>query len=172
VQNQNRKIMDNHKKAVNVIAADVRSFYERKEPFRIYHGATNSTRTSPYRKGRVVDTRSLSNVLEVDRERKTALVEPNVPMDRLVEVTMEHGLVPPVVMELPGITAGGFYTPFFFNIDVMEEFRWLILRYRRICRDIWRKQFLQIRNIRLHYQPDRNSASKWRSSERFPHRES
>jgi hypothetical protein len=30
-------------------------------------------------------------------------------MDRLVEATMKHGLVPPVVMEFPGITAGGGY---------------------------------------------------------------
>ncbi|KAL7788196.1 hypothetical protein V8C37DRAFT_388814 [Trichoderma ceciliae] len=28
-------------------------------------------------------------------------------MDRLVEATLRHGLVPPVVMEFPGITAGG-----------------------------------------------------------------
>lgn len=27
-------------------------------------------------------------------------------MDRLVEATLRHGLVPPVVMEFPGITAG------------------------------------------------------------------
>lgn len=107
-----KKTMDIHKKAVDVIAADVRGFYERNEPFRIYHGATNSTRQSTYRKDRIIDTRSLSNVLEVDKERKTALVEPNVSMDQLVEVTMEHGLVPPVVMELPGITVGGFYIPF------------------------------------------------------------
>ncbi|KAK2768665.1 hypothetical protein FQN54_000521 [Arachnomyces sp. PD_36] len=99
--------MESHKEAVDIISANVRGFYERKEPFRIYHGATNSTRKSPYRKDRIIDTRSLSNVLEVNRERKTALVEPNVPMDRLVEVTTEYGLVPPVVMELPGITVGG-----------------------------------------------------------------
>ena len=30
-------------------------------------------------------------------------------MDRLVEATLKHGLVPPVVMEFPGITAGGGY---------------------------------------------------------------
>ena len=30
-------------------------------------------------------------------------------MDRLVEATMRHGLVPPVVMEFPGITVGGGY---------------------------------------------------------------
>lgn len=35
------------------------------------------------------------------------LVEPNVPMDCLVESTIIHGLIPPVVMEFPGITVGG-----------------------------------------------------------------
>lgn len=30
-------------------------------------------------------------------------------MDRLVEATLEHGLIPPVVMEFPGITVGGGY---------------------------------------------------------------
>lgn len=54
----------------------------------------------------MVDTSDLSRVLEVDWEAKTALVEPNVPMDRLVEATLPK-LVPPVVMEFPGITVGG-----------------------------------------------------------------
>jgi delta24-sterol reductase len=35
------------------------------------------------------------------------LIEPNVPIDRLVESTIKHGLTPPVVMEFPGITVGG-----------------------------------------------------------------
>ncbi|TGO44708.1 hypothetical protein BCON_0472g00040 [Botryotinia convoluta] len=30
--------------------------------------------------------------------RCLALVEPNVPMDRLIEATLKHGLIPPVVM--------------------------------------------------------------------------
>ncbi|TKA78663.1 hypothetical protein B0A49_01160 [Cryomyces minteri] len=55
----------------------------------------------------MVDTSGLLHVLDVDTERRTALVEPNVPMDRLVEATLLHSLVPPVVMEFPGITVGG-----------------------------------------------------------------
>ena len=41
---------------------------------------------------------------------KTALVEPNVPMDRLVAATLQCGLIPPVVMEFPAITVGGGFT--------------------------------------------------------------
>lgn len=37
------------------------------------------------------------------------MVEPNVPMDELVEETLKHTLIPPVVMEFPGITVGGGY---------------------------------------------------------------
>jgi len=98
--------MDHHNEAVAVIAANVRQFYDRQEAFRIYHGSTNSTRKSSFQRDRMIDTSDLSRVLKVDTKTRTALVEPNVPMDRLVEATIEHGLVPPVVMEFPGITVG------------------------------------------------------------------
>lgn len=93
--------------AVDVIAEKVQKFSARQQAFRIYHGSTNSTRQSRYRRDNIVDTSMLRGVLRVDKDRKTALVEPNVPMDSLVEATLAHGLVPPVVMEFPGITAGG-----------------------------------------------------------------
>lgn len=100
--------MDHHRKAVEDVSASVRGFYDRKEKFRIFHGSTNSTRGAA--KGtNVVDTSLLSHVLKIDVEKQTALVEPNVPMDRLVEATLKYGLIPPVVMEFPGITVGGGY---------------------------------------------------------------
>ncbi|KAF4988944.1 hypothetical protein FDECE_14858, partial [Fusarium decemcellulare] len=101
-----QRAMERHKKAVASIASAVRGFFERREPYRIFHGSTNSTR--PQQTGKpVVDISALRNVLQVDRATRTALVEPNVPMDKLVESTLKHGLIPPVVMEFPGITAGG-----------------------------------------------------------------
>ncbi|RFU30741.1 hypothetical protein B7463_g5615, partial [Scytalidium lignicola] len=100
--------MESHKEAVSKISERVRGYSERGEKFRIFHGSTNSTRHT--KKGNLVDTSSLNHVLKVDTSRKTALVEPNVPMDRLVEATMKHGLVPYVVMEFPGITVGGGYS--------------------------------------------------------------
>ncbi|KAF2000857.1 FAD-binding domain-containing protein [Amniculicola lignicola CBS 123094] len=99
--------MDRHQRVVAKVAATVKDYFSRKEPFRISHGSTNSTR--PYQKRRVVDISELRNVIKVDTKSKVALVEPNVPMDRLVEATLPHGLVPPVVMEFPGITVGGGY---------------------------------------------------------------
>jgi delta24-sterol reductase len=100
---------EQHQKTVEAISASVREYYSRKESFRIYHGSTNSTRSLTSKKN-LVNTSSLSNVLKVSPETKTCLVEPNVPMDRLVEATLRYGLVPPVVMEFPGITVGGGYS--------------------------------------------------------------
>ena len=101
--------MEKHEQAVAAIVADVRGFYDRNEKFRIYHGSTNSTRKPSYERGRIIDISNLNNVLRVDHYARKALVEPNVSMDRLVEVTAPHGLIPPVVMEFPGITVGGPY---------------------------------------------------------------
>ncbi|CAK7273320.1 hypothetical protein SEPCBS119000_005593 [Sporothrix epigloea] len=101
--------MEAHRQAVATISAAVRQFFARSEPYRIFHGSTNSTRPRTAATGhtRAVDISALRNVLRVDAQRRVALVEPNVPMDRLVAATLPHGLVPPVVMEFPGITAGG-----------------------------------------------------------------
>ncbi|KKA28902.1 hypothetical protein TD95_004492 [Thielaviopsis punctulata] len=99
--------MDHHRRAVGTIAAAVRQFFDKKEPYRVFKGSTNSTR--PDQKGRTIDISALNNIVNINRESRTAFVEPNVPMDRLVEATLKHGLIPPVVMEFPGITAGGGY---------------------------------------------------------------
>lgn len=98
--------MDEHNKSIAAIAAKVREYHREKTPFRIYHGSTNSTRHVSSGGG-TVDTSNLCHVLDVNREQRTVLAEPNVPMDKLVEATLPHGLVPPVIMEFPGITVGG-----------------------------------------------------------------
>lgn len=97
----------NHNVAVRKISKQVAGFYESNQHFRIYHGSTNSTRRTKFDPKRMVDTSSLNHILEVDKENMTALVEPNVPMDLLVSHLQPYGLVPPVVMEFPGITVGG-----------------------------------------------------------------
>lgn len=96
-----------HEERVASICKDVKRFYDRKEKFRIYHGTTNSTRRAKWKRSEVVDTSRLNHVLKVDVDKKLVIVEPNVPMDALVEATLKHGLLPPVVPEFPGITVGG-----------------------------------------------------------------
>ncbi|KAI1410535.1 FAD-binding domain-containing protein [Hypoxylon sp. FL1857] len=99
--------MEAHNDAVASISERLRQFYERRQPFRVYHGSTNSTRAAAKNRDNTVDTSKLNHVLEIDNVKKTALVEPNVPMDALVNATVSNGLVPLVVMEFPGITVGG-----------------------------------------------------------------
>ncbi|KAI1465249.1 FAD-binding domain-containing protein [Daldinia caldariorum] len=101
--------MDAHNDAVASISKRLQEFYAQRRPFRVYHGSTNSTRTSEKNSDNTVDTSKLTHVLRVDKANKTALVEPNVAMDSLLDATGSAGLVPLVVMEFPGITvAGGF----------------------------------------------------------------
>ncbi len=96
-----------HAARVERIADRVRTLREAGETPRIVHGSTNSTRPQAERDDREVDIGDLDHVLDIDRDAMTVTVEPNVPMDALVAETLEHGLVPPVVMEFPGITVGG-----------------------------------------------------------------
>lgn len=98
---------DSHRQAVSAIAAAVKSFYDRQQPFRVYHGTTNSTRTQVFKRDQMVDVSALSQVLAVDLVKRTVLAQANVPMDELVRATLPYNLVPPVVMEFPGITVGG-----------------------------------------------------------------
>lgn len=107
--NSNARWSKSHTDALKSISTSVRNFYDRQEKFRVFHGSTNSTRQSAVRRGKTVDTSGLSRILDIDPHTCTAIVEPNVPMDRLVEETLKYGLIPPVVMEFPGITVGGGY---------------------------------------------------------------
>ena len=96
-----------HEKSVQEIARAVSSFHKRGVPFRVYHGSTNSTRVTTFDKNKMVDVSQLNHVISVDKKAKTIIVESNVPMDALVDSTLKYGLIPPVVMEFPGITVGG-----------------------------------------------------------------
>ncbi|KAF1842269.1 FAD-binding domain-containing protein [Cucurbitaria berberidis CBS 394.84] len=99
--------METHKSTVASLASKVAQFSLSKTPFRIYHGSTLSTRQSSRQRDQIIDVSSLNHVLQFNKASKTVLVEPNVPMDKLVEATLAQGLLPKVVMELPNITVGG-----------------------------------------------------------------
>ncbi|PSK45366.1 hypothetical protein B9Z65_2506 [Elsinoe australis] len=99
--------MDDHNTRVTSLATHVRSFHDRKIPFRCYHGSTTSTRKVQYSPDTSVDTSSFVNILSVDPARRTALVEPNVSMASLVTASLPHNLVPAVVPEFTTITVGG-----------------------------------------------------------------
>jgi delta24-sterol reductase len=99
--------MESHHRRVRSISDQVRRFHDSGIAFRIYHGSTNSTRTVVRRPEASIDISKLDNILIVDTVRNIASVEPNVPMDKLDQATLEYGLLPPVIPEFPGITVGG-----------------------------------------------------------------
>lgn len=99
--------MNDHDTKVARLAEEVKCFYKAGKPFRIFHGSTNSTRILSFKRGETIDVSDLDRVLDIDTAGRTAWVEPNVPMDALVQATLRHGLVPQVVMEFPGLTVGG-----------------------------------------------------------------
>jgi delta24-sterol reductase len=98
--------LDHHDLAVRELANTVAQLHASNTPFRINHGSTNSTRrrhpATPQ-----LHIAHLNHILDIDIATETALVEPNVSLDSLVYRTLAKGLVPPVVMEFPGITVGG-----------------------------------------------------------------
>jgi Delta24-sterol reductase len=96
-----------HQQKVQLLANQVRLLRKSGIPGRVYHGNTNSTRTLRFKKNEVVDISDLNRVLRIDKEKRTVLVEPNVPMDKLVAETLRDGLIPAIVPEFPGITVGG-----------------------------------------------------------------
>lgn len=96
-----------HALKVLSLSKQIKNFYKANKPFRVFHGSTNSTRILTFKENEMVDISELNEIISIDREGKTATVEPNVPMDKLVKATLKYGLVPPIVMEFPGITVGG-----------------------------------------------------------------
>lgn len=102
--------MDNHQATVIVLSRRLATFYKNKEPYHIHHGSTNSFRNFPLHRRNIVETSHLNHILKINKASKTLLVEPNVPMDKVIELTMIHGLLPPVIPSFPGITVGGAYS--------------------------------------------------------------
>lgn len=99
--------MEDHRASVAAVAARVRYFYDRKEPFRIFHGHASFTKTTNFRRDQIVDTSKLNHIIQVNRSRRTALVEPSVSMEELVSFTTKTGLLPKIVPGFRHITVGG-----------------------------------------------------------------
>lgn len=96
-----------HDTKTQLLSKRIEGFFINKKPFRVFHGSTNSTRILTFKQDEMIDISSFNEILSIDANNNTAVVEPNVPMDTLVEATLQYGLIPPIVMEFPGITVGG-----------------------------------------------------------------
>ncbi len=55
----------------------------------------------------MVDVSNFDEIIEINTAKLYAVVEANVPLDKLVDASLKFGLIPLVVSEFPGITVGG-----------------------------------------------------------------
>src|SRR5437016_2351039 len=100
-------MMLNHDQKVQEVRDQIKSFYKQKKKIRIYHGTTTTTRKISFKKGELIDISELNQILEINKEEKYLVAEPNVSMEKLFKESVKAGLIPPVVMESPSITIGG-----------------------------------------------------------------
>lgn len=98
-----------HRREVQQIAVKIKDYSKsfKSKKIRFYHGGTNSTRTQDNKEFFFIDISHLNDVVEVNTQENYVLAEANVPMDKLIKITQQYGLLPAVVMEFPGITCGG-----------------------------------------------------------------
>lgn len=103
------KSLSDHNRKISTISKRIAEYSRsgKSKKLRFYHGGSNSTRIVNDKEYFWIDISELNQVIEINTEEGYVIVEPNVPMDKLVAATLSLGLIPPVVMEFPGITVGG-----------------------------------------------------------------
>lgn len=101
---------DRHARKLERIVEQVRRFAHAGRPVSFHKAATSHQvprARDPKRADDKVDLTSLTEVLELVPERRLCVAEAGVTFDRLVDLTLPHGLIPTVVPELRTITVGG-----------------------------------------------------------------
>jgi hypothetical protein len=101
--------MDKHRSKAATISKQLKDYSNstKDKKLRFYKGSSNSTRSDEKGNYYWVDISELNEIITVDKKGQFVIVEPNVPMDKLVSETLKYGFIPRVVMEFPGITVGG-----------------------------------------------------------------
>jgi delta24-sterol reductase len=103
------KNRETHNAQIKVIAKQIATYFasDRAKRLRFDHGSTLQLKHRDTEEYYSVDISQLNDIIEINPIEPYAIVEPNVPLDRLISQTLEVGLIPAVVPELPGITCGG-----------------------------------------------------------------
>jgi len=76
-----------HNTKIQSLSVRVEQFFKNKKPFRVFHGSTNSTRVLIFKENEMIDISDLNQVVSVNAEKRTAIIESNVSMDQLVKAT-------------------------------------------------------------------------------------
>lgn len=98
-------------KEVKELQGEVRRrFLQNPSPLTLHYskGHSNTTRSKAYKKDcNRLDCGALDRVIQIDAQKRLAIVEPRLTMEKLVEATVPFGLMAPVIPEFKGITVGG-----------------------------------------------------------------
>lgn len=101
---------DRHAGKLERIAAEVRRLARAGAPVSFRKSAVSHQvpkANDPKRDDDKVDLTALTEILELDPERRLCVAEAGVTFEQLVDATLPHGLMPTVVPELKTITVGG-----------------------------------------------------------------
>ncbi len=103
------KTIETHNAQIKDISRQIATYFasSRVKRLRFDHGSTLQLKRRESEDYFSVDISQLNGIIEINEDEQYAIVEPNVPLDRLISQTLEAGLIPLVVPELPGITCGG-----------------------------------------------------------------
>ena len=103
------KTRETHDTQIKEISRQIATYFasNRQKRLRFDHGSTVQLKRRESEEYFSVDISHLNDIIEINEDEQYVIVEPNVPLDRLLSYTLQAGLVPPVVPELPGITCGG-----------------------------------------------------------------
>ncbi len=102
--------MSTHEQKVQAVVDQIRAANTRGVPVQFVKKSVSHFVPNPYEDESAIpriDLSPLCEVLSVDPDAKTAVVESGVTLEDLVEETLKHDLVPYTVSELKGITVGG-----------------------------------------------------------------
>jgi Delta24-sterol reductase len=107
---QTQCLLEHHAKRVSQLQEVIRHGSKGQKTLCLHYGKahSNTTRSKSYKKGSLhLPCGALNHILSIDVAKKQIKVEPRVTMDRLVDATLPHGLLPLVIPEFKGITVGG-----------------------------------------------------------------
>src|SRR5215471_18546483 len=103
------KTRETHNAQIQAISRQIATYFasNRHKRLRFDHGSTVQLKRRENEEYFSVDISHLNDIIEINVDEQYVILEPNVSLDRLLNHTLQAGLVPPVVPELPGITCGG-----------------------------------------------------------------